>query len=141
MAVYYDNRRAAVTVTLDDWTEDSEGIWDEANRILTNARIHYTTGIMTDYNPDWSRIQYWYDQGYMEPGSHTRTHPCSDEQYQSANGFNWQIAGARDDILANLNLRNAYVPAFISPCGSKSPAVRQAIVDAHYISDQGPRHS
>jgi len=113
MPHYYDNRAAAVTVSLDDW--DSQNVnWDAASRILTNAHVHFTGAIITNYSPDWSLIQYWYNQGYMEPGSHTRTHPCSDSEYQ-VNGYTWQITGSRNDILANLTLRYPYVPAIMLP--------------------------
>jgi len=135
MPFYYDNRAAAVTVSLDDW--DAQNVnWDAASRILTNARVHFTGAIITHYDPDWALIQYWYNLGYLEPGSHTRTHPCNDSDYRT-NGYAWQIAGARDDILANLTLRYPYVPALMLPCGFESPQVRQAIVDANYIADRG----
>ena len=50
---YYDNRHAAVTVSLDDW--DSQNIpWDNANRILTSDRIHYTAGIISSRDPSWT---------------------------------------------------------------------------------------
>ena len=75
--------------------------------------------------------------GYLEPGSHTRTHPCTDLEYQQQGGFDWQISGVRDDILANLTMRNAYVPAFMEPCGFESAQVRQAVISAHYIVDRG----
>jgi hypothetical protein len=119
---YYDNRRAAVTVSLDDW--DSQNVnWDAASRILTNAHVHFTGAIITNYNPDWALIQYWYNQGYLEPGSHTRTHTCTDSDY-SVNGYAYQLAGSRDDILANLTLRYPYVPAFMEPCGFESNQLR-----------------
>ena len=88
---YYDNRHAAVTVSLDDWDSQSSN-WSDASGILTNARIHFTGAIISGLNPDWSVVQYWYNQGYMEPGGHTRTHPCNDADYQSNNGYDWQIA-------------------------------------------------
>ncbi len=132
---YYDNRSAAVTTSLDDWDVQS-GVWDAASRILTNARIHFTVAIISGQNPEWALIQSWYDQGYLEPGSHTRTHPCTDSEY-SVQGYASQIAGVRDDILANLDLRYPYVPAFMAPCGFESAQVRQAVADADYIADRG----
>jgi hypothetical protein len=133
---YYDNRRSAVVVTLDDWDAQSAN-WDTASRILTNARVHYSGAIISAYSPNWSLIQSWYDKGYMEPAAHTRTHPCTDADYQQNSGYAWQIAGVRDDILTNLNLKYPYVPAFVDPCGFQSAQTRQAIADAHYIAERG----
>jgi hypothetical protein len=135
MPAYYDNRHAAAVVTLDDWDAQSAN-WDVANRILTAARIHYTAAIISARSPNWALVQHWYDQGYLEPGAHTRTHPCTDAEYLQY-GSAWQVAGVRDDILTNLTMRNPYVPAFIEPCGFESALVRQAIVDAGYIADRG----
>lgn len=137
--LYYDNRTAAVSVSLDDW--DSQSVsWDTASRILTNAHVHFTGAIVSQFDagrePDWSLIQYWYNQGYLEPGAHSRSHPCSDSDYQ-VHGYAWEIAGIRDDILANLTLQYPYVPAFMLPCGFESAAVRQAIVNANYLADRG----
>ncbi len=138
---YYDNRSAAVTTSLDDWDVQSSA-WDTASRILTNAHVHFTVAIVSQFNfdvgraPDWALIQYWYDQGYLEPGGHSRTHPCTDSGYQ-VNGYAWEIAGIREDILARLTLRYPYVPAFMLPCGFESTQVRQAIADAHYVADRG----
>jgi hypothetical protein len=132
---YYDNRSAAVTTSLDDWDVQS-GVWDAASRILTNARIHFTVAIISSLNPEWALIQSWYNRGYLEPGAHTRTHACTDSEY-SVHGYAWEIAGIRDDILANLDLRYPYVPAFMAPCGFESAQVRQAVADAQYIADRG----
>jgi hypothetical protein len=139
IANYYDNRASAVTVSLDDWDSQSEN-WDAASRVLTNAHVHFTGGIVSlfsaDRVPDWSLIQYWYNQGYLEPGGHSRTHPCTDSSYM-VHGYDWEIAGIRDDILTNLTLRYPYVPAYILPCGYESAPIRQALVNANYIADRG----
>jgi hypothetical protein len=133
---YYDNRSAAVTVTLDDWDAQSE-FWDTVSRVMTNDRLHFSVGIMTGFEPDWSLIQHWYDQGYLEPASHSRSHSCSDAIYLSAGGFDYQVSGSRDDILANLSMRHPYGPAYFEPCGFESRKVRAAVVNANYLADRG----
>lgn len=136
--LYYDNRTAAVTVSLDDWNAPTL-VMDTANQVLIDAQIHYTGSIVTGSKStsDWANIQGWYDLGYLEPGSHSRDHPCYENEYLEQGGYTYQIAGSRDDILNNLVLRHEYVPAFILPCGGEWPQVRQAMVDAHYIVDRG----
>lgn len=138
--LYYDDRHAAVTVTLDDWEADFETGAHIASSYLTTAHIHYSVGIVSQnysgLGPDWALIQNWYDQGYLEPAGHSRTHPCSDVDYQT-NGYDWEVSGIRDDILANLTLAYPYVPAFIEPCGFESSLVRQAVASAHYLADRG----
>lgn len=136
MPAYYDNRHSSVVVSLDDWDSQSTA-WNNANRILTNVHIHYSVGIVSGLYPDWSLIQSWYNQGYMEPASHTRTHPCTDAEYQQKNGFDWQISGIRDDLFTNITLNYPYIPTFIQPCGFESTLVRQAVANAHYIADRG----
>ena len=142
MPHYYDNRHAAVTVTLDDWEAGYDDNFNTTSQALTNQRIHFTVGIITLANgttpPNWSMIQSWYNAGYLEPAAHTRTHPCSDADYQK-HGYAWEIAGSRDDILANLNLANHFVPAFLEPCGVDSTQVRQAAASANYLGVRGWR--
>jgi hypothetical protein len=133
--LYYDNRQAAVTVTLDDvftWSTDD---FDYAVSVLNARHVYHTVGVVT--NEMYPQvIQGWIDQGYTEVASHSRTHPCTDAEYLDAGGYVAQISGSRDDILGNLTLDYPYVPAFIEPCGFSSPGVRQAVVEAGYLADR-----
>ena len=108
---YYDNRRAVVTVTLDDFMGNDTSSFVDANQILAAARIHYTVGIETATSPDWAAIQQLLNSGYMEVASHSKTHPCTQADYVSI-GYAYQIAGSRADILANLTLSHPYVPVY-----------------------------
>jgi peptidoglycan/xylan/chitin deacetylase (PgdA/CDA1 family) len=136
VSVYYDNRRAAVTVTLDDWNATSNNAFVAASQILSDAQVHYTAGIITYGYPNWDHIQQWLDQGYLEVGSHSRTHPCSQSDYL-ANGYDWEIEKSRDDLLTNLNLLHPYIPAYSEPCGFTNAQVRQAIVSSKYLVSRG----
>jgi hypothetical protein len=133
--LYYDNRQAAVTVTLDDvftWSTDS---FDYAVSVLNARHVYHTVGVVT--NEMYPQvIQGWIDQGYTEIASHSRTHPCTDAEYLGAGGYVVQVSGSRDDILDNFTLDYPYVPAFIEPCGFSSPGVRQAVVEAGYLADR-----
>jgi hypothetical protein len=135
IAPYYDNRQAAVTVTLDDWDNGSNGYFNAAMTILSNAHVPSTVGIITYGNPDWSLIQTWYNAGYMEAASHTRTHTCGSDYL--INGYTFQIQGSRDDILNHLNMSNPYVTTFIEPCGYTDAQLRQAVTGAGYLAERG----
>ena len=93
---YYDNRQAVVVISLDDWNGDNDSSFDTASSYLTAAHIHFSVSIISRHpeiymSPDWSLIQSWYDQGYLEPAGHARTHPCSDADYQIY-GYDWEVS-------------------------------------------------
>ncbi len=134
--LYYDNRHAAVTVTLDDWSGGNDYYFDMACSALTGARVVHTVALETATGLDWALVQDWVNQGYTEPSSHSRTHPCTDAEYRQG-GYTGEITGSRDDILAHLTLQNRYVPAYIEPCGFYNAALRQVVVGAHYLSERG----
>jgi len=136
MPQYYDNRRAAVTVTLDDWDNANGPYFVTAAQYLSAAHVHFTSAIETGISPSWSAIQQMYNTGYMEVASHSRTHPCTQADYAGA-GYTYQIQGSRDDILANLSLAHPYVPVYIEPCGYEDAQVRQGIVNAGYLTTRG----
>ena len=136
VAAYYDNRRAAVTVTLDDWDNGSGGYFSTALGILGNVHMPATVSIITYGLPDWSLIQNWYDTGNVEPASHTRNHACDESEYL-INGYAFQIEGSRDDIRSHLNLRNPHITTFVEPCGYTDAQVRQNVVSAGYLVERG----
>jgi len=144
IAEYYDNRRAVVTLTADDWDERREQYFEEMCSMLTTKRICHTAAIITDENslfgppPDWTRIQYWLDQGYLEAASHSRTHPSIPyEDYDS------EIGGSKDDIIGNLTLPPIfsfngieYVYAWTEPFGESDSKARQKLGFYGYLADR-----
>jgi len=135
---FYDNRRAAVTVSLDDVTPENVPSFTTTVSLLAAKGLHHTVGIETGFMnaSSWATVQQWLQGGYTEAAAHTRTHPCTDTQYLNSGGHAAQVSGSRDDILANLSLQAPYVPAFLQPCGFESTQVRQAVVAAHYLADR-----
>src|SRR5574341_16305 len=136
---YYDNRDAAVTITLDDLAPDFEISFFWPNYWLTHYHLYYSAGIWVQHDSNiinWTMVQDLYNDGYMEPASHSRSHPCSNAAYQ-VNGYDWEVAGSRDDILLNLVLQYPYVPVYIEPCGLSSPQIRQAVITANYLVERG----
>ena len=138
IATYYDNRRAAVTILLDDLASGYLADFGVAVSLLASKGLHHTLGVQTGHmdTSAWGQLQRWIDQGFTEAASHTRTHPCSDSEYLRAGGYTSEVAGSRDDLLRNLRLPAPYVPAFLQPCGFESPSVRQAVVAARYLVDR-----
>ena len=133
---YYDDRKAAVTISLDDWASYSDSDFNDAATILSARHIHFTVGVITQGQPDISLIQHWVESGWMEVASHSRTHPCTDNDYL-ASGYDNEAANSKLDLLTSLTLTHPYVPTFIEPCGFETPALRQAIVDAGYLVTRG----
>jgi Polysaccharide deacetylase len=136
MPRYYDNRRAAVVITLDDMTSGYLSYFQSAVPLLVNKGLFHTLAVETGFMDaaSWATMRDWLNQGYTEAGSHTRTHPCTDRDYQNGGGYTAQISGSRDDLIANLGI--SYVPAFVQPCGFESTSVRQAVVAARYLADR-----
>lgn len=75
---YYDNRKAAVTITFDDWqgSPAAAETWTTATNATRSRGLWVTGGITTDQASEWwENIQTILDSGYVEAGSHSRTHP------------------------------------------------------------------
>ncbi len=136
MPLYYDNRQAAVTVTLDDLDGPNNSYFSDADAILSAAQVHYTAAIVTGAEPNWTSIANWIDAGYMEAASHSRTHPLSLDDYAST-GYDNEILGSRDDILTNLAPAVTHIPVYIEPSGLEDAQVRQEIAGAHYLVARG----
>jgi hypothetical protein len=104
--------------------------------MLSSRNIHFTVGVITGVGPDVNLIQHWVDSGYMEVASHSRSHPCTDQDYQ-AQGYNYEIAGSKQDILTYIRLPHPYVTTYLEPCGFENANVRQAVVNAGYLNERG----
>jgi hypothetical protein len=136
IARFYDNRHAVVTISLDDWASYMVDAIDAASGMLVDLQLPHTLSVMTGGMSDWSRLQNRLNSGYVEAAAHTRYHPCDAASYATYGGYDTQIRGSRDDLLAHLTLTNAYIPAFSQPCGFEDSGVRQAVVNANFIADR-----
>jgi PKD repeat protein len=147
IAEYYDNRKAVVTITADDWgIKDSWEPFEYMCAMLTRKKLHHTAAVITGgySNPNWTQVQYWLDQGYTEVASHSRTHPhIPYEDYDS------EIGGSKDDIIGNLTLPpifsfngSEYVYAWVEPYGepeeeAADKEVRQKLGYYGYLIHRG----
>jgi len=138
IADYYDNRTAVVTVTADDWIGGTTAYFEDMSRMLTAKNIYFTGGIETSYHPNWTQIQYWLNQGYLEVASHSRTHPRP--PYDDPDS---EINGSKQDIIDNLVMpahfsfgANEYVYSWIEPWGDSDDTVRQELGENKYLADR-----
>jgi PKD repeat protein len=143
IAEYYDNRKAVVTVTGDDWGWYSaiNPYFDDFCEMLTSKNIYFTTGIVTNISPDWPQIQGWLDQDFLEAASHSRTHPYL--PYGDYDDYFSEIAGSKQDIIGNLTLPHdytnggsEYVYVWLEPYGQSDPLSRQILGEQKYLVDR-----
>jgi len=141
IAQYYDNRKAVVTISFDDWTGSGEK-YEAGLAMLTGKRLCHTAGVITRAtNMNWTEIQRWLDKGYMEIGSHSRTH-----QHISYSDYDSEIGGSKADITGSLTLPalssfngNEYVYTWIEPYGQSDSSTRQKLGTYGYLADRTVR--
>jgi len=142
IAEYYDNRRAVVTLTADDWNGYNKEYFEDMCSMLTQKRIYHTAAIITNDAefglPNWTQIQSWIDQGYTEAASHSRTHP-----HIPYKDYNSEIGGSKDDLTGNLTLPsmfsfngNKYIYTWVEPYGDSNNIVRKKLGDYGYLIDR-----
>ena len=141
IAKYYDNRKAAYTLSNDNWGKISSANPGVTWQGMTNdasdkyqASIHATrmynipmsiaiNSQMAGGASMWDRMQdeLNYSDYSWEPSIHTRTHPCG----TYTNGYVWEILGCRNDILENLTKipYGQYVFNYILPCGYQDSTI------------------
>ena len=135
---YYDNRKAAVTVTADDWADYSNEKFIEACQNFRSFNLWYSVGIITSWIYDqntWNAIQDQLDDGFIEVLSHSRTHP-----YVPYADLESEVVGSKEDIIEKLNLlnqnrsgSNEYVYAWVAPFGNYSEAIDTMTSKAKYL--------
>jgi len=140
IAEYYDNRTAVVTLTADDWGEGTAQFFEDMCTMLTPKHIYYTGAVITNRTPDWTQIQYWLDQGYLEVASHSRNHP-----HLPYDDYDSEVGGSKVDLRGNLTLPpvfsfngNEYVYTWIEPYGEAKyyPTARKKLGYYRYIIDR-----
>ena len=136
---YYDDRKAACVITADDIVDS---YWDAKVDAMTETiarSIWLTIGLITAYEDEvpWSAVQTLLDQGYLEPGSHSRTHvnvPFPD--------YDSEVNGSKQDIIDNLDLpalnkkgSTEYVYAWTAPYGASDATLRSKLGEYKYLED------
>ncbi|MFA6455779.1 MAG: T9SS type A sorting domain-containing protein [Bacteroidota bacterium] len=118
---YYDDRKAVVTITADDWCNGFDKWFNMLLPLFRSRELYVTCGIITDSTwcskKTWANIQKQIDSSYIEIASHSRTHP-----FYPYNNFISEVIGSYDDIDKNLRLpeysrnqNSQYVYVWIAP--------------------------
>ncbi len=142
--LYYDNRKAVVVFTGDDWSDANKSAFELAAGVCASKGIWMTGGARTwDINPEtWVSIQTILDNGYVEIGSHSRTHPDPPgDPYDDPPGtYDTEIGGSAQDIRDNLDLPSIYkkgtteyIPAWLEPNHYSDNTVRQKLGEYKYL--------
>lgn len=141
---YYDNRKATVVVSGDDW-RGANVTFNLVCNILASKGIWFSPGIITESDGismsqiGWDSIQNKINAGYLEPVAHSRIHagvlPYDD--YES------EIDGSRNDLINNLDLPalnkkgdQEYIYGWIEPGGASNAAIRQQLGISKYLADR-----
>lgn len=138
---YYDNRKAAVTITADDfpagiYTDRTFASIDYAQK----NRIVISPGIITNDTDSsaWSSLQTEIDQGYVFPASHSVNHP-----HAVGSNTTLQVCDSKTTIIGNLTLPwqdwfngSEYLVGWIEPYGETSASQRQNLSLCNYLNDR-----
>ena len=134
---FYDNRKAAVTVSADDWYDEYNSMFKSLLDMFRSYGLYVTAGITTTgvTQLSWNEIQEHLDKGFVEAASHSRTHPFT--PYPDAYG---EICGSSRDIIENLRLPKyysvddrEYVYVWLAPSGDYDAEVDSLVTAANYI--------
>jgi len=150
IAKYYDNRKAVVTATADDWIglPDLDQAFKNACKAFRERQMWLTVGIAPRYNTsytnyqevfvNWTSIQEEIDAGFVEPASHSMTHP-----HTPYDDYDWEIGASKQYIIDNLTLpkfnrkgSKEYVYVWIRPYGEGDSVVRQKLGQYKYLIDR-----
>jgi hypothetical protein len=121
MPRYYDDRRAAVTVTADDWADWFANMYPPLLGLFRSYGLYVTAGAITggiSYST-WLSIQSELDSGFVEVAAHSRTHPpLPYANYRS------EVWGCVNDLQTNLSFpalsrrgETGYIYVWIAPNG------------------------
>lgn len=143
VAEYYDDRKAVVTSSHDDYGRDNKGAvtaesvanWNTAIDIFQEYKVWFGCGVISGQctSQMWSNLQRQVNEGYVEPQDHSRSHlhtPYAD--YQG------EICGAKQDICNNV--QGPYgggVFVWIQPYGNSDSQQRQTCASCHILFDRG----
>ena len=138
IAKYYDNRKAAVTVTSDDWGPFGGSEYSVLFHLFRSRGLYHTFGIETflsDKNT-WHMYQMELDSGMVEAGSHSRTHP-----HVPYKNTTWEVKGSAEDIRKHLQLPElyrykniSYVYSWLAPYGNYDHSVDSVVGISGYIA-------
>ncbi len=134
---YNDGRRAAVTVTADDWADWFASMYPPLLSLFRSYGLYVTAGAITGGvgYATWVTMQRELDSGYVEISAHSRTHPSM--PYKDYPG---EVIGCIDDILTNLTMPplfrkgdQGYVYVWIAPNGRSNATVDSLLTERNIL--------
>jgi hypothetical protein len=150
---YYDNKKMAVVMTIDDWYEKYHEYFMTAIDRCQSRNIWFTPGIVTVGSAVYggepanrTDMQNQIDEGFVEPASHSKYHlhpPYDEEQWGVQSSYDEEINGSKQNLIEDLNFPNVskrgdkeYLYAWIEPYGQSDDVIRQKIGEFKYICDR-----
>lgn len=143
---YYDDRKAVVTSSMDDYSEHFLRYAYHSASMFQKYKLWLTIGIITDGYPGvqktarstWNNIQKLINKGYIEAAGHSRTHVhVKDYDYKS------EITGCKFDIVKNLELpslfkkgNKEYVYTWICPFGEMDSKVQSLLGKSNILANR-----
>ncbi|SNB46804.1 InlB B-repeat-containing protein [Geobacter sp. DSM 9736] len=137
--LFYDDRRAAVTITLDDYADWTHGDFATALQYLEGYGLHFTLGVMSGQVYSWRQLQDLVDRhgAYLEVASHSSHHPRNAGGY-AANGYEAEVIGSRDEIRNGLSFNgHPYIPLYIEPYGYSDSTLESYVSSGGYLVSRG----
>jgi len=148
---YYDDRKAAVIFTADDWSGD------ETNHqaFLRTCKLARKYGVVVSpglipglpghtlpciQDHQWDDIQSQIDAGSVSPVSHSMTHPGKDHSYTDRTSYWMEVGGSKQTILGKLafpqenwfnNLQ--YLAGWLEPYGKSDGQVKNMLRNCQYL--------
>jgi hypothetical protein len=150
---YYDNKKMAVVITIDDWYERYHEYFMTAIDRCQLRNIWFTPGVVTvgsavyDGQPaNRTDMQKQLDEGFVELASHSKHHlhpPYDEEQWGVQSSYDEEINGSKQNLIEDLNFPNIskrgnqeYLYAWIEPYGQSDSIIRQKLGEFNYICDR-----
>ena len=139
---YYDNRKAVVTCSADDWHMHFSNYFIESLIYFRQYNLWVTAGIVTDSgwcdNQTWQQIQTQLNLGFVEATSHSRNH-----LFVPYNNTEYEVQGSKEDIINNLNLpslfkrgNKEYVYVWIAPYGQYNDSIDYYVSKNQYLTSR-----
>jgi len=155
---YYDNKKMAVVMTIDDWYERYHEYFMTAIDRCQLRNIWFTPGIVTVGSAVYggtpanrTDMQNQLDEGFVEPASHSKYHlhtPYDEEQWGVQSSYDEEINGSKQNLIEDLDFPNIskrgdqeYLYAWIEPYGNIDNVVRQKLGEFKYICDRSTASS
>ncbi|HTY60396.1 MAG TPA: T9SS type A sorting domain-containing protein [Bacteroidota bacterium] len=135
---YYDNRRAAVTVTADDWSDWTAAWYNALLGIFRRHGLYVTAGIITGggntTRSTWLAIQNQLNLGCVEAAAHSRTHTHTPYALPDS-----EVLGCERDVemlalppLFSVN-NTGYVYVWLAPYGDFDSSTDSLLGVGHYL--------